>query len=49
MAGQDPKKLLRSMQPGLSGGKRYLATVPEDAAMSLAGYLRYITCIFREE
>ncbi len=49
MAQQDLRALLKSMQPGLSDGKYYFATVDESCLMNLAGYLQYVVGIFREE
>ena len=41
--------LLRKMQPKLAEGEYYVASVGEGGMMSLAGYLRHILCVFREE
>ncbi len=49
MTSQSLHSLLVNMQPEIAKGKYYFATVGESSLMSVAGYLNYIVCIFREE
>ena len=43
------KELLKNMKPTLAKGKFYMASVDESELMALAGYVDYITDIFREK
>ena len=49
MAEQTLRQLLRGLSPGISEGKFWVGTFPESQMMGLAGYLQYITCIYREK
>ncbi|MCX6770924.1 MAG: ACT domain-containing protein [Candidatus Micrarchaeota archaeon] len=50
MAGKDELKLLlRSLSPSLSEGIYCIGTFDEAQMMGLAGYLKHITCIYRED
>lgn len=43
------RELLRNMKPTLAKEKYYMASIDESELMTLAGYLDYITDIFREK
>jgi len=45
----DLNKLLKEMSPDLRGGKYYIASVDESKLMTIAGYMQYIVCVYREE
>lgn len=49
MAEKELGKLLKGMHPTAVSGKYYFASVPEARMMTLANYIQYITCIFREK
>jgi hypothetical protein len=45
----DLDRLIKDMDPALSGRKYYMATVDESALMALASSLEYVLDVFRED